>query len=121
MHRQHLSIALIIMQRPSTAPTLLAVASVGSAPVDATACALAFSDPNSTNVLSILQQVQTQFQIPESHITISKHHSATTNCLQAVDQYVAAAALPVPVAARDPAFSGQVSNLCICGCMMHDA
>ena len=63
------------MQRPSTAPTLPAVAAVGSAPVDATACALAFSDPNSTNVLSILQQVHTQFKTPESHIAISKHHT----------------------------------------------
>ena len=102
------------MHRPSTAPSPSRHAPAAASPVscDITASALAFADPNSTIVLEVLQQVRPAPAVHKrccccNHIH-NPHHSAAA---QAVDEYVAVAAQPVPVAPRDAVFLGQVDRV----------
>jgi hypothetical protein len=99
------------MQRPSTAPSPATSSPSTSSTIhsdadsDISATALAFSDPNSTTVLSTVEQVNLGHIVATAALSLRVIQAA-----QAVGAYIAAAAQPVPVAPRDASFLGQVNN-----------
>jgi hypothetical protein len=99
------------MQRPSTAPSPATSSPSTSSTIhsdadsDISATALAFSDPNSTTVLSTVEQVNLGHIVATAALSLRVIQAA-----QAVGAYIAAAAQPVPVAPRDASFLGQVNS-----------